>query len=473
MKRSVTILDAIADEHLFAPWFKDSATWRSWYAFLAALFALPMTPDQLQVYCRCTGRTTPPIEPAKEAWLICGRRAGKSFVLALCAVFIACFRDWGPYLAPGERGTIMVIARDRDQARTIVRYIVAMLNEIPMLADLIDHHTQEGFDLRNRIRIEVHTASYRSTRGYTIVAALCDEMAFWPTDNAANPDYEILTAIRPGMATIPEAMLLCASSPYAQRGALFDAYRRHYGKDDDPVLVWRGSTRTMNPTVPQSFIDAQMERDPASAAAEYGAEFRRDIESLISIDAVRACVRPGVLERWPDPQKNYYAFCDPSGGSVDSMTLAIAHKDYTRQMVVIDAIREVRAPFSPEAVVNEFARSLKSYRVSKVVGDHYAGGWPGDRFGKLNIRYEVSDRPKSVLYNDLVPLINSRRIDLLDHAKLINQLCGLERRTARGGRDRIDHPPGAHDDVANAVAGVAIAGVNKYGNFDPTYAGFQ
>jgi hypothetical protein len=367
----------------------------------------------------------------------------------------------------------MVIATDRDQARTIVRYIVAMLTEIPMLADLIDHHTQEGFDLRNRIRIEVHTASYRSTRGYTIVAALCDEMAFWPTDNAANPDYEILTAIRPGMATIPEAMLLCASSPYAQRGALFDAYRRHYGKDDDPVLVWRGSTRTMNPTVPQSFIDAQTERDPASAAAEYGAEFRRDIESLISFDAVRACVRPGVLERWPDQQKNYYAFCDPSGGSVDSMTLAIAHKDYTRQMVVIDAIREVRAPFSPEAVVNEFARSLKSYRVSKVVGDHYAGGWPGDRFGKLNIRYEVSDKPKSVLYNDLVPLINSRRIDLLDHAKLINQLCGLERRTARGGRDSIDHPPGAHDDVANAVAGVAIAGVNKYGNFDPTYAGFQ
>jgi hypothetical protein len=30
----------------------------------------------------------------------------------------------------------------------------------------------------------------------------------------------------------------------------------------------------------------------------------------------------------------------------------------------------------------------------------------------------------------------------------------LERRTARGGRDSIDHPPGAHDDLANAVAGL-------------------
>ncbi len=67
----------------------------------------------------------------------------------------------------------------------------------------------------------------------------------------------------------------------------------------------------------------------------------------------------------------------------------------------------------------------------------------------------------------------SLRIDLLDHPKLINQLCVPERRTARGGRDSIDHPPGAHDDIANAVAGVAIAAIIKYGNFDPTYAAFQ
>ena len=43
---------------------------------------------------------------------------------------------------------------------------------------------------------------------------------------------------------------------------------------------------------------------------------------------------------------------------------------------------------------------------------------------------------------------------LLDHPRLIAQLGGLERRTARGGKDSIDHAPGAHDDVANAAAGV-------------------
>ena len=58
----------------------------------------------------------------------------------------------------------------------------------------------------------------------------------------------MINAIRPGMATIPGAMLLVRSSPYARRGALWDAHRRHFGKDGDPILVWQAPTRTMNPT---------------------------------------------------------------------------------------------------------------------------------------------------------------------------------------------------------------------------------
>ena len=72
------------------------------------------------------------------------------------------------------------------------------------------------------------------------------------------------------MASIPGAMLLCASSPYARRGALWRAYAKHFGKPSS-VLVWQADTRTMNPTILQEIIDEAMEADPASAAAEYGA----------------------------------------------------------------------------------------------------------------------------------------------------------------------------------------------------------
>jgi hypothetical protein len=283
---------------------------------------------------------------------------------------------------------------------------------------------------------------------------LCDELAFWRSEDSASPDYEVLAAVRPGMATIPGAMLLCASSPYAKRGALHDAYARHFGKAG-PILVWKAPTRTMNPTVPAAVIAEAMERDPASAMAEFQAEFRNDIESYTTTEAVCACVQAGVRERAADRKHHYVGFVDPSGGSADAFTLAIAHSEGDREQrtAILDLIREVRPPFSPEAVTQEFADILKSYRITKVSGDRYAGEWPREQFRKHGVNYEPAGKSKSELYVDLLPLINSRAVDLLDNDRLVNQLVGLERRTARGGKDSIDHGPGGHDDVANAVAG--------------------
>jgi hypothetical protein len=122
---------------------------------------------------------------------------------------------------------------------------------------------------------------------------------------------------------------------------------------------------------------------------------------------------------------------------------------------VIDALRERRPPFSPEATVREFCIFLKSYGILKVTGDRHAAEWPREQFRKLGINYLVSELPASDLYLNLLPLINSGRISLLDNTRLLNQLISLERRTARSGKDSISHPPGGHDDLANCVAGVA------------------
>ena len=98
----MNIIEACGDRKLFAGWFKKRDSWAAWFAFLAAAFALPMTEEQLALYRHCTGRNEPPTAVAKECWLVCGRRAGKSFILALCAVFVACFSDYRKHLAPGD-----------------------------------------------------------------------------------------------------------------------------------------------------------------------------------------------------------------------------------------------------------------------------------------------------------------------------------------------------------------------------------
>lgn len=446
------------DPELFAPWFKDRASWRAWEVFLSALFGLRLDGDDAAaMFLRHTGGRAVPTQPAREAWVIVGRRGGKSRIAAMVALYLACFRDYGHLLAPGEVGTLPVIAADRSQARTVMRYITGFLNEVPMLNRLVVNRTKETIELSTRVTIEVHSASFRAVRGYTLVAAVCDEIAFWSTDEAAaNPDTEILTGLRPGMATIPGAMLIVISSPYARRGTLWDAYRKHYG-EAGPVLVWQADTRTMNPAVDPQVIAAAYATDDIAAAAEYGAEFRRDIESFVSREAVDAVVVPGRRELPPVAGTTYRAFVDPSGGSQDSMTLAITHLENGR--AVLDALRERRPPFSPSDVVAEFADTLQTYGISSVTGDRYGGEWPRERFRERGIMYIPAEAAKSDLYRDLLPLVNSGQVELLDQPRLIAQLCALERRTSRAGKDSIDHGPGGHDDVVNAAAGALTNGL--------------
>src|SRR5262249_12082186 len=146
----MNIIQALNDQKIFGKFFRAD-TWTAWRVFLAALFALPLTYDQLVLFQQCTGRTAAPKNPLQEAWLVVGRRGGKSFILATIAVFLACFKDWRPYLGPGEVGTIMIIAKDRAQARSIKRFISGLLRETPMLAPMLVEETAESIRLRNRI----------------------------------------------------------------------------------------------------------------------------------------------------------------------------------------------------------------------------------------------------------------------------------------------------------------------------------
>ena len=163
----------------------------------------------------------------------------------------------------------------------------------------------------------------------------------------------------------------------------------------------------------------------------------------------------GRSELPPEPGVVYSAFVDPSGGVSESLALAIAHLG-RNAVCILDALLECRSPFDPEAAVAQCAVLLRRYGVTRIVGDKYAGEWPRARFAEHGIEFEQSARPKSDLYHDLLPLLNARRIELLDHPRLSAQLSGLERRTARSGKDSIDHAPGGHDDLANAVAGVLV-----------------
>jgi hypothetical protein len=245
-------------------------------------------------------------------------------------------------LAPGERAYAFIFSSDRGSARVIFGYVLAFLEATPAFAALIERKTADTIDLTNGCTIQIATASFRTPRGYKIVFAGFDEVAFWRTDDSANPDTEVTRAVRPSLASVPEALLIAISSPYSQRGELWRNYERHYGRDGD-VMVWQADTRTMNPTISQAVVDRALAEDPAAASAEWLGQFRSDLEALMPREALDTVVVPGRRELPPVTGIAYCAFVDPSGGSADSFTMAIAHRD-AAGIPVLDLVREVRPP---------------------------------------------------------------------------------------------------------------------------------
>jgi hypothetical protein len=278
-------------------------SWASWRAWICAVFAQPMSTTEAEIFHRCTGRASLPIVLCREVWNIIARRAGKSRVAAFLAAFFAGVKKWA--LAPGERPIVAVITPSRRQAAVILDYAEAFLQMIPGVS--IVCRTQDQIEVSTGVSIVVQSASYRTPRGFSVVVLIADEIAYWRDDTgvSANPDREIIRAIRPSLASVSGSLLIALSSPYASRGLLHETHEKYFGRDGSDVLVWQSDSRGMNPTLPQKLIDQAYEEDPASAAAEWGGQFRSDLESLFAREALDAVIVRGRFELPPVPGVAY------------------------------------------------------------------------------------------------------------------------------------------------------------------------
>jgi len=377
--------------------------------------------------------------------------------------WIAALCDHRDVLAPGEIGVALVISRDQRASRITLDYIQGMLTKSPVLSQLVANRTAESIELTNGISIEVRPANRVAVRGPTYISVVADEAAFWFSEvNSANPDVEIIAAVRPGLMTTRGPMLM-ASSAYAKRGIIFDAYKKYYGANGPPdILIAYATSRDLNPSLPQEEIDRELEKDPTRNRAEYLSEWRSDVEGFIPRDVVEACVAD-YIELPPNPGHCYRCFVDAASGvpEGDSFAITVSHKLGDR--VVTDCVRECRPPFSPNEVVSGTLLPLcKTYNINTVVGDAYAGEYPRELIRAAGISYELAQKHKSQLYQDpFLPLLNSRKIDLPRNERAINQICNLERNVQRSGRDQISHPVHGHDDLANAIAGAADLAFNS------------
>ncbi len=453
----MNILDMLHSPRALKPAFGDLASWHGWEVFLSAVFGLGISEGaDLELFRKCTGLETAPEAGIREVYCISGRRSGKSRITAAIAVFLAAFCDWRKVLARGERGKVLILAVDRNQARVMRDYIGGALNSSASLRGLIAAENKESIELSNGVDIEIATSSYRSIRGRTVVCAILEEAAFWRADElSSNPAREVYNALKPSLATVPGSLLVAISTAYAKEGLMHEARERYFGQPGR-TLVWVADSMTMNPTLDKEMIEEELAKDRDAASAEWLSIERSDLATFIDGDLVGELVVPDRLELARIQGVSYHAFVDPAGGAGrDAMTLAVCHLEEVSGRIVQDCIRVKKPPFNPKSCVQEFAATLKSYGLSSVTGDRYSGDWCASSFREEGIDYENAEKNKSEIYLEFLPLLTQRRVDLLDHRQTIAEIRQLERRSGHG-RDSVDHPKGAHDDCANAIAGVCV-----------------
>lgn len=449
---SLTPAQAIAPGGILSYAFPGN-TWGRWLAVLRAAWGEHLTPEEERLFREVAGDRAPPQTQVREVWAVLGRRAGKDSVASAIVAAVA-LQDHRPHLRPGERATCLCIASTVDQAKIISRYVRAYFAEGGPLRQFVVKETDEALELSTGAEIIVSAGNFRVVRGRALACCVLDEVAFYANQEAANSDTELLTAIEPALETLPGAILVAISSPYRRNGIMFERWAKYFGKNDPDVLILHAESRQFNPLVRQETIDKAMEADPEKAGAEWLARWRDDISGFIDRDLVTAAVEPDVTSRSPLQEIEYALFVDASGGRGSSFTAAIAHAE--GDTVILDALYERRPPFSPAEVVPEVAELARRYQVSTATGDRYAAEWVVEAFGAAGIAYRTSDRDKSALYLDALPLFTSGRVRLLDNKRLAHQFTTLERRTARLGRDKVGPASGASDDLANATAGALV-----------------
>jgi hypothetical protein len=456
--------ECMVDSKIFGKTFAGP-TFAAWRTVAKILDGLSLDKAELTLYRQITGRDQPPSTPFSEAYLIKPRRAGGTLFAAALGLH-AALQDYRKRLGPGEVATVAMIATDRRQARQLVNYVKGLIDDSPVIAAEVSDQTRETITFAHRVQLEVHTGSFRSTRGYSYAAVILDELAYMRDEFSATPDIELVRAVRPGLANLG-GLLLGLSSPHTRRGHLYAMYQQHYGKPSD-VLVIQAGGPVLNPTINAAVIERARAEDPTAARSEWDAQFREDISQWLADELIEAARegRTGGSKRAP------VAFVDMSGGRHDASALAIAHaegepSERAPPRLVLDVLEHVKAPHEPSVVVERFCGILKNYRISKVVGDRYGAEWVSSAFKDRGISYESSELDKSSIYMEVLAPFAERRITLIDDRRLITELRMLERKPRTGGKaDMVDHAPNMHDDAANAACGALwLAGANKGGSF--------
>jgi Terminase large subunit, ATPase domain len=373
------------------------------------------------------------------------------------------------FVWPSAAGNdVFLLASDEGQAADDLKLAKKLIQANPILAREVQVKQKEIERLDGRGVLQILPAGdVGGSHGKTYSLVGFDEIHTYRT-------WDLLEALAPD-PTRPDALTWVTSydTIYNAPGVpLYDLKRAGQAGTDprmlfswysgdlctDPAFALLEPEERANPSIGswpdgRGYLEQQRRRLPTS-------KFRRLHLNLPGapdgafFDAanVMGCIVPGRRRLAPRDGISYLAFVDMSGGSSDDAVLAIGHVEDGLCVIDLVVSQGGGVPFDPRLAVVKFVALLREYRISRVIGDKYAGETFLMDFRKVGVGYEVSRLTKSQLYEAMEPRVNAGEVELPDEPKVQEQLLTLVRRGAR-----VDHQPGDHDDWANAVAGLVNA----------------
>jgi hypothetical protein len=421
-------------------------------SFLKVTYGLALDEEEMDIFRRATGRQEYVPTQQREATLQAGRRSGKTSKIA-CR--IAIYEAWRiPRSRRPERRRVMFIAPTLDQAKIAFHFILQDLRSSEILAQNIAKVSANEIELRNHVVICCCPCSPVKVRGWSAIAVICDEVAFWDHKvTSVNCDEEVLAAVRPTMATYPTGKLIKISSPNRKSGIMWDEYQR---RGELPFYFWQLSSAELNPRLSKEYLEAERLRDPTIFRREYLAEFVDSAVSWIEPELLLPCIIRGRKEVPRAENVTYAAAIDP-GFKGSEFALAITHLT-SEGVIVVDRLESWTgskdAPLGFERVCREIAGILAIYKINALVGDQLSAPIIEQEFLKYGTVYRertFNRQTRVMIFSNLKYLLIQRRIELVDDSKLVSQLLSLEYVLGNDGNADIRASSGVKDDVAIAV----------------------
>lgn len=506
----IPFLEAVSEERLLRPWFRQLSMFQQ--TWLLALYGCPLD-DKIQDdrgftqrqywaasqeaaewdelgYLRSTRDLPYTPQEYKEAWGVCGIRAGKTDRLAGTIVaYEAVCGGHEAYVREGRPVICFQIAQDTKMAKYSLSSIHQTLKSMKFLkygsADSwIKNITADRIELKNNIHISVTPPTVKSIRGYDSPVAVMDEVGVWYQEaDSANPDFEIYDQVDSRQAQFAHPKIVGISSPWNKGGLLLKRYEAGTNgsklrcpecrqrniwltdctaceavrKPHSGMLVLYSPTAASNPIIPRTWLENKRDKNPRAFERECLARFQDSLSGFLSSVLIERARAVGVMSRPADKKFFYIAAIDPAFRR-DAFGFTVVHCD-PEKGIVQDYVRRwhdpTGTPLDPGDVFPEIAAVCQQYGIKSVFSDqytlealHYIAKQHG--FGIEEVTF--SSGSKAEIYGNLQQILNQGKLSLLDDQETINELKAIEKKNLQGGQVQISAPDGQYDDMATVIA---------------------